>query len=83
MRIFKTKVFARWASKEKLSDKCLCQAVNEMEQGLIDANLGGHVYKKRIALEGRSKRSSVRTILIRSRTKHFSFLDMQKMKKRI
>jgi len=34
-----------------------------MEQGLIDAHLGGGLVKKRVALPGRGKRGSVRTIL--------------------
>ncbi len=35
-----------------------------MERGLIDANLGGHVVKKRAALPGRGKRGSTRTLVI-------------------
>lgn len=50
MRIFKTPVFAKWARQEKLTDGQLRQAVKEMEQGLIEADLGGHIYKKRVAL---------------------------------
>ena len=34
-----------------------------MEQGLVDANLGGHVVKKRVALPGRGKRGSTRTLV--------------------
>lgn len=34
-----------------------------MECGLVDADLGGHIFKKRVALEGRGKRGSVRTLL--------------------
>jgi len=34
-----------------------------MEQGLIDVNLGGNVYKKRVAIKGRSKRGGVRTLI--------------------
>lgn len=46
MLIYKTKMFAKWAIKERISDSALKNAVNEMEQGLIDAELGGHVYNK-------------------------------------
>lgn len=63
MRIFKNKTFARWARKEGLSDAALIQAVAEMEEGLIDADLGGHVYKKRVALAGRGKSGGARTVL--------------------
>jgi hypothetical protein len=63
VRILKTPLFAKWAKKEKLLDKPLWQAVQEMEQGLVDANLGGHIYKKRISLQGRGKRGGARSIL--------------------
>ncbi len=34
-----------------------------MEQGLIDADLGGRVFKKRIPVPGRGKRGGARTII--------------------
>lgn len=54
-RVFKTRHFSRWMRKTELSDSALCVAVAEMEQGLIDADLGGGVVKKRVALPGRGK----------------------------
>ncbi|WP_271271263.1 type II toxin-antitoxin system RelE/ParE family toxin [Aliamphritea hakodatensis] len=63
MRIFKTKEFNRLARKERLSDDQLCLAVREMEAGLIDADLGSNLYKKRIAQGHRGKRGSFRTLL--------------------
>ncbi len=63
MRIFKTRLFAKWAKKEKLSDKALIEAIKEIERGLVDANLGGHVYKKRIPIAGRGKSGGMRSIL--------------------
>ncbi len=64
MKVFKTKWFKKWADKEKLSDASfLLKAVEEMERGLIDANLGGHVVKKRVAIQGRGKRGGVRTLI--------------------
>jgi len=39
MRIFKTRLFNRWATDIKIADDVLSNAVNEMEHGLIDANL--------------------------------------------
>jgi len=74
MRVFKTRLFAKWARKEKLTDQLLNQAVNEMEQGLVDANLGGHVYKKRIALKGQGKRGGMRTILVYQAMKKVFFI---------
>lgn len=44
--ILKRKDFIRWQAGEKLPDAALCKAVKEMEDGLIDADLGGSLYKK-------------------------------------
>ena len=63
MQAFKTKTFARWADGEGLGDEALASAVAEMEQGLIDAHLGGQVVKKRVALPGRGKRGSTRILV--------------------
>ena len=63
MRIFKTRWFHRWAKKEKINDATLVAVVDEMEQGLIDADLGGHVYKKRVAIQGSGKSGGVRTLI--------------------
>ena len=63
MRAFKIKAFGKWASGEGLSDDALASAVVEMEKGLIDAKLGGQVVKKRVALPGRGKRGSTRTLV--------------------
>jgi hypothetical protein len=63
MQIFQTKWFAHWAEKESLSPQALCRAVNEISRGLVDANLGGHVVKKRVASGGRGKSGGFRTLL--------------------
>jgi hypothetical protein len=62
-RVFKTKTFARWSRKAGVPDDALCTAVQEMVAGLIDADLGGHVYKKRVAMPGRGKSGGARVIL--------------------
>lgn len=62
-RVFKTRHFSRWMHKTDLSQEALCLAVSEMENGLIDAELGGGVVKKRIPLPGRGKRGGARTLL--------------------
>lgn len=64
MRVFKNKWFQKWAAKEGLDDEVLRAAVEEMENGLIDAELGGHVVKKRVALPGRGKRGGTRTLVV-------------------
>ena len=62
-RVFKTRQFARWARKGRLADDALCVAVPEMAKGLIDADLGGGVVKKRVALPGRGKSAGSRTLV--------------------
>jgi hypothetical protein len=60
---FKTRAFARWAPKEGVTDRALLVAVTEMESGLVDARLGGGLFKKRVALPGGGKRGGARTIV--------------------
>ena len=62
-RAFKTRYFSRWARKVGLIDTLLCRALKEMQAGLIDATLAKGVVKKRVALPGRGKRGSTRTIV--------------------
>lgn len=62
-RILKRKDFAKWQAGEKLPDTALCEAVKEMEDGLIDADLGGFLYKKRVARPGGGKSGGYRTLL--------------------
>jgi hypothetical protein len=73
-RVFKTRYFARWMRKTALTDRALCVAVREMAGGLIDADLGGGVIKKRVALPGRGKRGSTRTLLATNRQDRWFFL---------
>lgn len=63
MDAYKTKVFARWADKEGLGDAALCRALQETNDGLVDANLGGGLIKKRVAAPGRGKSGSYRTLI--------------------
>ena len=62
-RIFKRRDFARWQTGERLPDTVLCKAVREMESGLVDADLGGLLYKKRVARPGSGKSGGYRTLL--------------------
>tara|TARA_R110002167_G_C12410141_1_gene627824 strand:+ start:343 stop:696 length:354 start_codon:yes stop_codon:yes gene_type:complete len=59
MLIYKSKWFTKWADKEGLADVSLKDAIN----GLSDADLGGHVYKMRVAIERQGKSGGLRTIL--------------------
>lgn len=62
-RIFRTKTFSRWMKGNDIDDATLAAAVREMEDGLMDASLGGALYKKRIALPNQGKRGNARTIV--------------------
>jgi hypothetical protein len=73
-RIFKTKTFNKWMIKSDLSDSDIQSAVEEMKNGLIDANLGGNVFKKRVALSGRGKSSSARTIVASRLSNYWFFM---------
>lgn len=72
--IIKTKKFDRWARKAALTDALLRRAVEEMVRGLVDADLGGGVFKKRVGLPGRGKSGSVRTLLATNRRDRWFFL---------
>ena len=63
MYYLKNKYFHRWAKKQGIADKTLFDAIEEFEKGLFEANLGNHLYKKRIALAGKGKSGGARTIL--------------------
>jgi hypothetical protein len=73
-RIFKTRYFQRWMQKLELSDALLLNAVAEMERGLIDADLGGGVFKKRIALPNRGKSGSTRTLIATNKNDRWFFM---------
>ena len=78
MRIFKYPWFARFASKEGIQDSELREIVNTvLEPGQADADLGGGVYKVRIARPGEGKSGAYRVIaFFRSRERtifHYGF----------
>ena len=73
-RVFKTRYFNRWMRKTDLTDDSLCQAVVEMSHGLIDADLGNGVVKKRIGLAGRGKRGGARTLVATNKGNRWFFV---------
>ncbi len=74
MIIYKYRNFNQWAKSEDLADEMLIQAVEEMKKGLYDANLGGGLYKKRVAIQGKGKRGGFRTIVAFKREKATFFI---------
>ena len=73
-RVFKTRTFTRSMKKTGLTDAALCVAVQEMCEGLIDADLGGSIVKKRVALPGYGKRGGARTIVATKMAGRWFFL---------
>jgi len=73
-RLLKTPGFARWQKKMALADTALHQAVREMQLGLIDADLGGDLVKKRVPRPGAGKSSGYRTILATNKYDRWIFL---------
>ena len=63
MRVFKTKSFARFARRENLSNRALCDAVERAAGGLIDADLGGGLIKQRIGRLGQGRSGGFRTVI--------------------
>jgi hypothetical protein len=73
-QVFVTKPFARWMRKSQVTHLDILGATEEMVQGLIDANLGGHLVKKRVALRGRGKSAGARTIVATKFEQRWIFL---------
>jgi hypothetical protein len=63
MRIFKNTWFARFASKNGISDEELKALVKILEAG-AKAELGGDVYKQRLARPGEGKAGGYRIIVL-------------------
>lgn len=79
MRIYKTRWFHKWAARQGISDQILNIAIAEMSSGLIDANLGGNVFKKRIGRHNRGKSAGTRSLLVfRERECAFFIYGFQK-----
>ncbi len=72
--VFQTRTFARWAFKAGVSDAQLLRAVEELSGGLIDAQLGGALVKKRVAISGKGKRSGGRTLVATNLKDRWIFL---------
>ena len=70
----KTRHFSRWAAKTGISDNALIGAVREIQAGLIDADLGGGLIKKRVARPGKGKRGGTRTLLATNRDDRWIFV---------
>jgi len=63
VRIFKNTWFDRFAGKEGITDDELKEVVGQLEADQVNANLGGGVYKVRIARPGEGKSGGYRVIV--------------------
>ncbi|NOQ35474.1 MAG: type II toxin-antitoxin system RelE/ParE family toxin [Methylococcaceae bacterium] len=63
MKELMTKQFSKWVAKQSIIENGLIEALAEIQSGEFEANLGGHIYKKRIRFEGQGKSGSGRTII--------------------
>nr|WP_298357073.1 type II toxin-antitoxin system RelE/ParE family toxin [Rhodoblastus sp.] len=64
MTVYVTKEFGRFARKAGLADAKLLQAAQDAAAGRYDADLGGGVFKQRVAREGGGKSGGFRTIIL-------------------
>ena len=64
MGVYKTKNFSRFARKAGLESQELLEAAKAVASGQWGANLGGGVFKQRIAREGGGKSGGFRTIIL-------------------
>lgn len=71
--MFKLKTFSRWARK-LVTDEALSVAASEIEQGVFEADLGGGVCKKRVAIAGKGKSGSTRTLVAKKHGHAIFFL---------
>lgn len=64
MSVYQTKEFSKFARKARLGNLELLEAAKTVAAGRWDADLGGGVFKQRIAREGGGKSGGFRTIIL-------------------
>jgi hypothetical protein len=74
VRIYKIRTLAKFTRQHGIGDASLVAAVDRAMRGLVDADLGGHVIKQRVARPGQGKRGGFRMLIgIRSDRAIFLF----------
>jgi len=74
LRVFRTKWFVKFASREGIGDAALLEAIIRLERGLVDSDLGGGIIKQRIARPGRGKSGGLRALIAVKAGKHAVFV---------
>jgi hypothetical protein len=64
VRRFKSKSFSRWARRENIADPSLADALERIEKGLADADIGSGVFKQRVSRPGEGRSGGYRTIIL-------------------
>lgn len=67
MKIYLTREFDRFAAKNAIRDKALCEAVQRAENGLVDADLSGPIIKQRVARASQGRSRGHRVVLVYKR----------------
>ena len=55
--------FAKFVKRERISEATLVDAVERVERGLVDADLGGNLLKLRVARPGQGRSGGYRTVV--------------------
>jgi hypothetical protein len=74
MAIYKTRWFDRWVRKQGITTDSLCAAIREMMAGLYEADLGGGLFKKRVARKGQGKSGGFRTLVATNKGSRWVFV---------
>jgi hypothetical protein len=74
LTIHMTRWFERWSRKQGLEVSVVCGAVREMRAGLVDAELGGGLCKKRIGRAGQGKSGGYRTLVATNKGDRWIFV---------
>jgi len=64
MKKLKTRWIAKWAKKNKIDDNDFILAIYNLESNLSTINLGGGLFKVRIASEQKGKSGGFRTLIV-------------------
>ena len=64
MNRLKTKWVNKWAKKHRISDNNLIVAIENLENNLSSSNLGGGLFKVRIASQSGGKSGGFRTLIV-------------------
>lgn len=74
IEIFMVKSFKKWLQKQNINTDILIEIVKEIQDGLVDADLGNFLYKKRIPVHGKGKRGGARTLVAYKKNSRLFFL---------